>query len=428
MTQPAKARPLVMTSCEVFEVIEQIAQAKGKAKEKLLAEYIDDPMMERVLKATYDPFTTYGIKQVPESDIAGSEGFSDHTFELLDRLASRVLTGNSAKAEIITELNLLSDQSKALLTRILKKDLRAGFTAGTCNRVQPGFIFVFECMRAHKFEEKRIKKWPVAVEPKYDGVRSLVIWDGKEATFYSRTGRVFEGMKPMADLLVERLTLHKIPPMVLDGELMDRSNQFNKIVGDVHKKDFAIETAVFYLFDAIPLEDFKAGSDASTYRERRMRLSQIAQKTRLLELPCFKVTQARVMHSKEEIEDWAAQIINQGGEGVIVKTLDGRYEKKRSYQWLKIKAEESVDLEVVDVEPGTGKYEGMIGALVVDFNGVRVSVGSGLTDDLRALDETQLVGRMIEVMYHEVTPDGSLRHPRFKRFRDDKPASDGHGV
>lgn len=70
----------------------------------------------------------------------------------------------------------------------------------------------------------------------------------------------------------------------------------------------------------------------------------------------------------------------------------------------------------------------MIGKLVVDFNGVLVGVGSGLSDEIRALDPEELIGRMCEVSYHEVTPDLSLRHPVFECFRDDKPVEDGPGV
>lgn len=441
MTQPAEHRPLLMTSCEVYDVIERIAAAKGKAKETLLAEYIDDQMMRTVLTAAYDPFRTYGIKQVPESDVAGAESFSDHTIELLDKLARRELTGNAAKQAILDELAVLSDESKTLLTRILKKDLRAGFTAGTCNRVEPGFIFVFECMLAHKFEEKRIKAWPVAAEPKYDGVRSLAIWDGQEVIFYSRTGRVFEGMAPIANAIGALFEANKVPPMVLDGELMDKTNQFNKIVGDVHKKDFAANDAVYYLFDALLWENFQADDDKRTYRERRMMLSKLAEDTGLVRLPNVKVTPVRVMKSLAQIEDWAAEIMKAGGEGLIVKPLNGRYEKKRSYGWLKIKGLESADCEIIDFEEGEGKYEGMLGKLVVDFKGVQVGVGTGtngsLPDSLRAsLWEEYLkhgadqdwMGRLAEIQFHEVTPDGSLRHPRFVRLRDDKPVEDGHGV
>jgi DNA ligase-1 len=423
------SKPLVMTSCAVHEVIEQIAQAKGKAKEILLAQHIDDPMMELVLKATYDPFVTYGIKQVPTSNVAGAESFSEDTFGLLDKLAKRELTGNAAKVAITDELNVLSEASQALLTRILKKDLRAGFTAGTCNRAKPGFIFVFECMLAHKFEEKRIKKWPVAAEPKYDGVRSLAIWDGQGTTFYSRTGKVFEGMTPIANAINRKFAAQGVPPMVLDGELMDKNNQFNKIVGDVHKKDFAADDAIFYIFDAMPLANFQNDSDERTYRERRMDLAGLAETTGLVTLPCVKVTPVRVMKSVKEIQDWAAEIMKAGGEGLIVKPLDGKYEKKRSYNWLKIKGEESVDAQVVGFMRGTGKYEQTLGALIIDVDGVEVQV-SGMSDaDRDEFWNNQELYRhqMIEVKYHEKLASGSLRHPRFIRVRMDKPVEDGTG-
>lgn len=417
-----------LSSCEVFEVIEQIAAAKGKEKEAVLAKHMHDETLRQVLRATYDPFTTYGVKKLPEAELVGDSAFGPAVWTMLGELAGRNLTGGAAQTAIKLALESLTEASQTLLRRILTKDMRAGFTEGTCNRVLPGFIFVFECMLAHKFEEKRIKKWPVAAEPKYDGVRSLAIWDDGKVIFYSRTGKVFEGMGPIAQVIAERFKLNDIKPIVLDGELMDKNNSFNKIVGDVHKKDFAVEDAVFRLFDAIPLEHFQADSDLRTYRERRMVLSKLYEDTRLSYEPSVQLAPVRVMKTVAEIKDWAAEIMAQGGEGLIVKPLEGLYEKKRSYNWLKIKAKESIDAVVIDTEEGTGKNEGKIGALVIEVGDVRVNVGTGLSDELRALPPEQVIGRMIEVSYHEKTPDGSLRHPAFERFRDDKPESDGPGV
>jgi DNA ligase-1 len=426
-TMPAQ-KPLVMTSDQVFGVIKEVARVSGNEKQTILKQRFDDPMLRAVLTATYDPFVTYGIKQIPVSTVAGNEDFTDHTFELLHKLATRELTGNAAKQAILSELNLLSDESVTLLTRILKKDLRAGFTAETCNRIEPGFIFVFKCMKAHKFEGKRIKQWPVAAEPKYDGVRSLAVWDGRKVTFYSLTGKVFEGMTPIADAIAEKFSLHDVSATVLDGELMDKSNEFNKIVGDVHKKDFAANDALYYVFDAISWEDFQADKELRDYRQRRMELSALAENTGMVTLKNVRVTPVRVLRNLKQIEKWAEEIMAQGGEGLIVKPLNGLYEKKRSYNWLKIKGEHSIDAVILATEGGTGKYEGKIGAVLIDYNGTQVRVGSGLTDDIRNLDPDELINRMIEVKYHEETPDGSLRHPRFTRFRDDKPVEDGHGV
>ena len=56
-------------------------------------------------------------------------------------------------------------------------------------------------------------------------------------------------------------------------------------------------------------------------------------------------------------------------------------------------------------------------------DGVDVQVGSGFSDELRTSiwnDQASHIGRMIEVRYQEVTPDGSLRFPTFVCFRNDR--------
>lgn len=141
-------------------------------------------------------------------------------------------------------------------------------------------------------------------------------------------------------------------------------------------------------------------------------------------------------------------------EGAMIKDPAEGYHKGQSYSWLKLKPEDTLDLFIVGFyngEPNT-KYENMMGGAIVDHNGVEVRVGGGWSDEERQalwvawcedcvkLDIDPLVGfkgrsvdlkayegvdfrflrRMIEVKFNEVTPDGSLRHPRKITFRDDK--------
>jgi DNA ligase-1 len=66
---------------------------------------------------------------------------------------------------------------------------------------------------------------------------------------------------------------------------------------------------------------------------------------------------------------------------------------------------------------------GMAGGVIVDFKGVPVRVGSGLSDSQRAFwyqDPDEIIGRTAEILYQNVTPAGSLRHPRLKGLRGDK--------
>ena len=112
----------------------------------------------------------------------------------------------------------------------------------------------------------------------------------------------------------------------------------------------------------------------------------------------------------------------------MIKDVDAPYECKRTHAWLKAKPFIEVTLSVTDVEEGTGRNEGRLGALVCagqdDGKDIRVNVGSGFTDDNRSTfwtDRDALLGQLVEVRADAVTQnqDGtySLRFPRFKTFR-----------
>jgi len=85
-------------------------------------------------------------------------------------------------------------------------------------------------------------------------------------------------------------------------------------------------------------------------------------------------------------------------------------------------------LEVVEIEEGTGRNEGRLGAFVCsgtdDGKDIRVNVGSGFSDANRDdfwNHRDSIIGNLVEVRADAVTKnqDGtySLRFPRFKTFR-----------
>jgi DNA ligase-1 len=112
----------------------------------------------------------------------------------------------------------------------------------------------------------------------------------------------------------------------------------------------------------------------------------------------------------------------------MIKDVDAPYECKRTHAWLKAKPFIEVTLEVKDVEEGTGRNEGRLGALVCrgedDGRMVEVNCGSGFSDadrDSFWSSRGDLIGQLVEVRADAITQnqDGtySLRFPRFKTFR-----------
>ncbi|WLR91032.1 ATP-dependent DNA ligase [Shinella zoogloeoides] len=454
-----------MDATQALDLIEKIAaEGSRNGKEELLAQLLATDIGKFIVKWSYDPFITYGIKPTRHASNLGEKiAFDiDGIESVLTKLAQRELTGNAA-ADVVTACLKASDETaNELLWRILNKDLRCGIAESTIQKVMPGLIPVFAVMRAHHYEEKRIKTWPQVVEPKLDGYRFTFLCRDGSGGFFTRSGK----RAPAAEHLVEPMiqmalkavaesnnlelmtTLSTKPGhlgsyarsslnFMVDGEMV--VNDSFAEAGALRRKSETADGARFHVFDFMTFADFDAtGSVGQVYMKRRELVEQLvgyADETIITKTPRYLV------NSHKEIHDLYTKFQARGLEGAMVKDPQGLYDKKKSYGWLKIKAEETEDLPVVGAfpgEPGT-KYETCLGGLIVDRNGVEVRVGGGFSDkeraelwDLWLRDETrmdnppvydgelELLKRLIEVEYHEVTPDGSLRHPRFKRFRDDK--------
>ena len=453
-----------MNAAKALDIIRAMEATGVKIeKESLLTELAGSDLGTFILKATYDPFVTYGLTPPRQEGEGNLEFRQALVTPLLRRLALRELTGNAAAREVAEVMTALDRDGAELLWRILSKDLKCGVGESTVNRVVPGLLPVFSVMRAHKYETKRIKSWPVAVEPKLDGFRvSFVVRDGNGG-FFARSGKRLPALDHMVTPVMQVAAAAMVKSknkalrdllsngawnFMLDGEMM--AGEFNETSGALRRKSEKAQDAQFHIFDIMSFAEFDAtGSHAKPYSDRRALVEEFvsyATPEHVADLAPGQVTKTPryFAHSDEEVQDYFARFLARGLEGAMVKIPTGGYDKKKSYGWLKLKAEDTEDLRIVGAFPGEKytKYEDSLGGLIVvrEHNGalVEVRVGGGFSDAQRtALWEAfvrdseaehwpspganpELIGRLVEVEFHEVTPDGSLRHPRFKRFRDDK--------
>ena len=130
---------------------------------------------------------------------------------------------------------------------------------------------------------------------------------------------------------------------------------------------------------------------------------------------------------QEQIPILLDKMVEEDKEGLMVN-LDVPYQRKRHRGILKVQRFYTMDLPIVRCEEGTGRLSGTLGSVVVDFKGNEVSVGTGFSDEQRAMfwnDRDNLVGKLCEVKYKEVSRDKktgveSLQFPVFVGIRDDK--------
>jgi|TARA_B110000914_G_scaffold208770_1_gene206515 DNA ligase-1 len=307
----------------------------------------------------------------------------------------------------------------------------------TVNKVAKDFpqyiVPTFTCSLAHdsaNHEKKMIGK--KQIEIKLDGVRVITIIQGDKVEMFSRNGKQFHNFNHIIDELKEVIKDHPVPyPLVLDGEVM--SANFQDLMKQIHRKDTVQNSdAVLHLFDTIPLGCFKTGSwdKPQSFRSLITKHWVEDHKATLKHVQALDWEEVD-LDSEEGQERFVAlnkAAVDGGYEGVMIKDIDAPYECKRTHAWLKAKPFIEVTLEVVDVEEGTGRNEGRLGAIVCkgtdDGKDIVVNVGSGFTDVHRDdywNSRDALVGNLVEVRADAVTQnqDGtySLRFPRFKTFR-----------
>jgi DNA ligase-1 len=385
-----------------------------------------------------DPLVTFGVKQVPEATVDG-QGLAWPVFkELTRKLINRSLTGHAARdAIILCKDTATVDQWNGFYRRILIKDLRCGMSEKTVNKVAKDFpqysVPVFTCALAHDSANHEKKMTGVKqIEVKLDGVRVLAVCKGGKVELFSRNGKQFHNFDHIIKEIENVLSCTPAPyDCVLDGEVM--SADFQDLMKQLQRKDGKKATdAVLHLFDFIPLKDFLEGGwdKPQTYRSNLVKY-WVLENNDILEhvQACeWEDVDLDTTEGQERFVELNKAAVDGGYEGVMIKDIDAPYECKRTHAWLKAKPFIEVTLEVVDVEEGTGRNEGRLGAVVCsgqdDGKDIRVNVGSGFTDDNRSVFWTgrdALIGQLVEVRADAVTQnqDGtySLRFPRFKTFR-----------
>jgi DNA ligase-1 len=391
-----------------------------------------------------DPMVTFGVKQVPErSDVLTGQGLSWGNFKVLaEQLRNRELTGHAARDAIELAMGVATtEQWNGFYRRVLIKDLRCGMSEKTVNKVAKDFpqyaVPVFTCSLAHdsaKHEKKMVGK--KQIEIKLDGVRVITIIQGNKVEMFSRNGKQFHNFGHIIKELETVIKDHPVPyPLVLDGEVM--SANFQDLMKQLQRKETVQNSdAVLHVFDTIPLGCFKAGSWDKPQSFRSLITKHwvddhkdVLEHVQALD---WEDVDLDTPEGQERFTALNKAAVDGGYEGVMIKDIDAPYECKRTHAWLKAKPFIEVTLEVVDVEEGTGRNEGRLGAIVCegmdDERHIKVNVGSGFSDlnrDNFWAEKDSLLKQLVEVRADAITQnqDGtySLRFPRFKTFRGFEP-------
>ena len=243
------------------------------------------------------------------------------------------------------------------------------------------------------------KNAPAGIDPKgylvsekLDGVRAL--WDGTTLRF--RSGRT---------VAAPAWFLAALPKTPLDGELWISRRSFDELSGAVRRAE-----PVDAEWRRIRYRVFELPAGEGTFEQRTDKLKTLASDI------VAPVEQQRFT-SNVELRAKLKQVVDAGGEGLMLHRADAPLASGRSDLLLKLKPLADAEAVVVGHEAGKGRFKDQLGALELQTpEGVRFKLGTGFTDAQRR--DPPPIGATVTYRYRDLTPTGKPRFASFLRVTD----------
>jgi DNA ligase-1 len=431
------------------DLVKRLQSTNGRLeKEGFLREVSNQREVLEILKFLFDPFVVSGIsdKKLNKFKKFGQDlpllsftGEKENDKFSVTEVLNYFRKNNTGRDEDIKFLVKVAKKSghEDLVYSVIKRDLKLGIQAATLNKVfGESFVPKFDVMLAESYADncEFVKGKEFIITEKLDGVRCLLMFNDGVQTFFSRQGQAISG-------LVELTDQSKYLPkdFCYDGELL-LENKGGLPSKDLYRATVKITSSdneksglIFNLFDMAEKRAFLRGEDSTAASVRKKRLHElllsVADKCpNIKEVPiCYQGTDTC------KIDEFLQEFTLKDGEGCMVSISDGTYQCKRTKNLLKVKQFNTADVEVLELEEGSGANRGKLGAVIVRFIGPNgeyytCRVGSGFKLEERDFfwkNPDQIRGKIIEIGYFELSRNQndenySLRFPTFKYVRNDK--------
>ena len=443
---------------KVQSILEKLENTNSQ-KEKIEILKTMNEVQKRWFSLCYNSLITFGVKKIPEYT---SESNSLDTVSIMDILekefVTREITGNAA-IERLRDI-LSNAEEPEVVERLIKRDARCSVNSTLLNKVFPNLIPEIPCMLAQPMNEKTLKniKFPAFSQLKADGMRCIAFITSNNVRMFSRNGTeiICEPLKNTLMTIgqIEENLLSDNVTLMLDGELicykdnklLDRKTS-NGICNKALKgtaSENELNLIQMQLWDIVKIDSntFSPLEDKS-YEKRLEDLYSILNMSVFSKL---EVIPTEVVNSMEEALEHFQKMLSQGLEGTILKNQDAKWSNTRSKDLVKLKEENTIDLLVVDIEEGSGDFEGGLGAIICETSDkkLRVRVGTGFSFEdrgfvndlsngkkvvkqIKSLEEVSknYLGKIVEVKYNQIIKskgkdEMSLFLPRLVCIRNDK--------
>lgn len=243
---------------------------------------------------------------------------------------------------------------------------------------------------------KTIKIDEYLVSEKLDGVRAY--WNGKE--LISKQGNVINAPKCFTK---------NLPSQHLEGELWIARNSFEKVAAIVQKENSTCDD-----WQDIKLMLFDLPQLNVPFSQRFIEMQKIVKDVNYNNL---QVIEQFSVASHQALEQKLKEIVKQGGEGLMLHKANSFYQATRNDNVLKYKTYEDEEAKVIAHIAGKGKYDKMMGAILVENkDGIRFKIGGGFSDQYRK--NPPPIGSIITYKFYGKTKNNKPKFASFLRVSD----------
>ena len=266
---------------------------------------------------------------------------------------------------------------------------------------------------------------------KMDGYRGR--YSKKNKKFISRNQKEYNAPKWYID---------GMPDVDMDGELwIGREPKDFQSMGTIRKKVPIDEEwmKVKYCVYDFPEINYKFGDRYKIMKKNEKKIKEnwnsyrktLEPKFHSMSCPIIILPQITIK-SLEHMEQFYEKILENKGEGIMLKCPNSDYINGRSNYLLKYKPLFDAEAEIVGYKKGTNKYEGLLGAFICrplnnkddhfirDMNKDNEFAMSGMNDSVRTTyEKTHPIGTIVTYNYNGFLDSGKPRFSRYMRIRTD---------
>lgn len=281
-------------------------------------------------------------------------------------------------------------------------------------------------MLAAKYKKTSVKKFPVSVMKKIDGIRALFRMTGNQVQARSRTNKIWPHMKHIKDE-IEQFLKYLPRNSELDGEMYIHGmalQDIRSITGRMKSLHPDHDKMQYYIFDLIEPQRLSW--------EKRYTMLVNAYKRYLEDgnsSKTFRILQAYNASSHEEIEEYFQNFLAEEYEGLMIRRyecVDGlkmsQYKPgSRSNSLMKHKPFEDKEVKIIGYENCKGSHEGAIKFLVEDEEGNQFKVTPKASIDQRRKwfkEGENIIGKDLTIRYVQTSNKGIPLYARGIAIRD----------